>query len=143
MIKIYTAGKMNGLSYEQQLSWRMRFQTELENRSDQLITFIHPPLFYNYGATRHKTEREVMEWELNQIRTCDIVVVNLNEVNSTTGTHMELGFINAMNMIGNKHIYVVGIGSTRNVHPWIECSMLRVEPTIESACDYIAEYLLM
>lgn len=142
-IKIYTAGKMSGIPFDDQMKWRKEFEGCLRNHTDKALTFIHPPLYYNYDHLNHKTEAEIKEWELNQLRECDIVIVNLKDVNTTVGTHFELGFINALNILGNKHVYVIGIGNENNIHPWIELSMFREEPNIESACEYITEYLLI
>lgn len=142
-IKIYTAGKMSGLTLEQQMQWRTELEYKLRKFSEVKIEFIHPPLFYNYEKTYHKSEAEIKEWELNKIRECDIVVVNLDGIGSSVGTHFELGFINAMNMFGNKHIYVIGIGDTENLYSWIELSTLRIEPDVDSACQYINDYLLV
>lgn len=142
-IKIYTAGKMSGLTLEQQMQWRTELEYKLRKFSEVKIEFIHPPLFYNYEKTYHKSEAEIKEWELNKIRECDIVVVNLDGIGSSVGTHFELGFINAMNMFGNKHIYVIGIGDTKNLYSWIELSTLRIEPDVDSACQYINDYLLV
>ena len=141
--KIYTAGKMSGITFEDQMKWRKEFEHCLREHTDKQLSFLHPPLYYNYESINHKTEAEIKEWELNQLRDCNIVIVNLRDVNTTVGTHFELGFINAVNMFGNKHIYVIGIGDETNIHPWIELSMFRQEPNIESACDYITEYLLL
>ena len=142
-IKLYTAGKMSGIPFEDQMKWRSEFEYTLRKFTDEPLSFIHPPMYYNYEHLNHKTEAEIKEWELNKIRECDIVVVDLNDINTTVGTHIELGFINAVNMLGGKHIYVVGIGDTKDIHPWIDLSLLRCEPDIESACRYITEYLLV
>lgn len=141
--RIYTAGKMSGIPFEEQMQWRKEFENSMKTFTDKKLSFLHPPLYYNYEKLNHKTEAEIKEWELNQIRECDIVIVNLNGINTTVGTHFELGFINAINMLGTKHIYVIGIGEETNIHPWIELSIFRHEPNIESACEYIAEYLLI
>ena len=44
--KIYTCGRMNGLSYEEQMKWRNAIQEAIELRTDRKVTFIHPPLYY-------------------------------------------------------------------------------------------------
>ena len=143
-IKIYTAGKMSGLTFEEQMQWRSVFEYKLKKISDEVLVFLHPPLYYNYESPPlHKSEAEIKEWELNKIRECDIVVVNLDGINDSIGTHIELGLINAMNMFGNKHIYVIGIGDATDKHPWIQSSLLRVEPDIDAACNYINDYLLV
>jgi len=142
-IKIYTAGKMSGIPFEEQMKWREEFEYKLKQYSDCEISFIHPPLYYNYDYINHKTEAEIKEWELNQLRKCDIVIVNLKEIDTSVGTHFELAFVNAMNMFGDKHIFVVGIGEEENIHPWIKLSLFRQEPDLNSACQYIIEYLLI
>ena len=142
-IKIYTCGKMSNLSFDEQMEWRINFQLCMQSITDTPITYIHPPLYYNYEHTNHKTEAEIKVWELNQIRSSDIVIVNLNDINKSVGSHFELGFIDAINMFGNKHIYVIGVGDTSHVHPWIELNLFRHEPDIASACQYIKDYLLV
>lgn len=142
-IKIYTAGKMSGLSFAEQTDWRSAFEKALLSKASRPVTVVIPPMYYNYLSQNHNSEAEVKEWDLNQIRDSDIVVVNLQGIESSIGTHFELGFINAINSFGEKHIFVVGIGNSENVHPWIGLSMFRCEPDIESAADYIANYLLV
>ena len=143
MKKIYTAGKMLGITYEDQMSWRYEAERKIENKTDELIRFIHPPLFYNYDTPTHKTEREVMDWDLSHLKDCDIVVVNLEGIEDSTGTHYELATVNAINSAGSRHIYVIGFGSPKTeLHPWIELSLHRKEDTLDGATDYICRYLL-
>lgn len=140
--KIYTAGKMSGLDYDEQMDWRWKIESLVRVMSDNVI-FVHPPRYYRYGASLHKTEREVMLWDLNQIRESDIVVVNLDNIKDTVGTHMELGFIEALNQTGNKHIFVVGIGKPDVDHPWLNEVLFRREDTVEKAASFISSYLLV
>lgn len=143
MKKIYTAGKMLGLTYQDQMSWRHEAEREIESKTDELIKFIHPPLFYNYDTPTHKTEREVKDWALSQIKDCDIIVVNLEGITESIGTHYELATANAINTTGMKHIYVIGFGNPGiELHPWIELSLHRREDTLDAATDYICRYLL-
>ena len=47
--KIYTAGKMGGLSYEEQMGWRLELEVELRAKYDyggRNARFIHPPCYY-------------------------------------------------------------------------------------------------
>lgn len=146
--KIYTAGKMGGLDLPQQMDWRFDLESAVRreaaaNASMYALSFVHPPLFYRYDKTWHQTEREAMQWDLAQIRDSDIVVVNLDNIADSIGTHMELGFIEAMNQFGNHHIHVIGIGEPNVEHPWLHEMMSRIEPTIADAAVYIAEYLLV
>lgn len=139
--KIFTAGKMGGLSYDEQMKWRKDFETTLRSRCDKSLTFVHPPMFYQYGDETN--EKEAREWEINQLKDSDIVVVNLTTIADSIGTHIELGIIEAMNQFGYKHIHLIGVGRPNVSHPWIQMGMLRHESTLEDAADYISTYLLL
>lgn len=143
--KIYTAGKMGGLRLIDQIEWRLNFETALQKAYDGSceIACVHPPLYYRYDEQFHRTEREVMQWDLSQIRDSDIVVIDLNTISDSIGTHMELGYIEAMNQFGDHHIYVIGIGKPNANHPWLNEVVFRTEETVEAAALYIAEYLLV
>lgn len=141
--KIYTAGKMGGLTYEQQMLWRSQIEHLVKKQTDKSVNFIHPPMFYQYGQNYHKSEREAMIWDISQIKDSDIVVVDLNTIADSIGTHIELGIAEAMNEFGYKHIHVIGIGEPNTDHPWIPLTTLRIEPTVEKAAEYIVNYLLV
>lgn len=143
--KIYTCGKMSGLSYSQQMKWRKNIEKLIRDKFNQkhAITFIHPPFYYNYVIAKHKSEKEILDWEMMQLHDCDIVIVNLNQIDSTTGSHMELGAVQGINRFGDKYIFVVGIGDDKNLHPWIKETCNRIEKSYSDAAEYIAEYLLI
>lgn len=140
--KVYTAGKMSGLSYDEQIGWRLELEHLVRTVSDNVI-FVHPPHYYRYDAELHKTEREAMVWDLSQIRDSDIVVVNLENIGDSIGTHMELGFIEAMNQMSTKHIHLIGFGKPYVEHPWLNEVLLRREDTLKQAAAYISAYLLV
>lgn len=132
---------MGGLSHDDQMKWRKDFETILRSRCDKHLTFIHPPMFYQYGDEMN--EREARGWEINQLKDSDIVVVDLTTIADSIGTHMELGIVEAMNEFGYKHINVVGVGAPNTNHPWIPLSVFRCEDTLEDAADFIIDYLLI
>lgn len=140
--KVYTAGKMSGLSYDEQMGWRLELERLVRTISDNVL-FIHPPRYYRYGDGMHKSEREAMVWDLSQIRDSDIVVVNLDNIDDSIGTHMELGFIEAVNQMSAKHIHLIGFGKPSVEHPWLNEVLLRREDTIEKAAAYVSAYLLV
>lgn len=142
--KIYTCGRMSGIPYEKQMEWRKKIEEAISFRTSRKITFVHPPLYYGYHEQLHKSEREVKDWELKQVCDCDIVIVNLDGIMESIGSHMELGAVCGTNITGNKQISVIGFGeSDKPIHPWIELSMLRYEKDLVDAADYIAKYLLI
>lgn len=139
--KIFTAGKMGGLTYEEQMKWRKDIEQKIKWRTDENVVFIHPPQFYSYTDRISETEKKT--WKMSQIKDSDIVIVNLSNIEDSIGTHIELGLIDGMNQFGYKQIHVVGIGKPNTNHPWIELSMLHQEDLIEDAAAYIVDYLLI
>ena len=140
--KIYTAGAMRNVNGFEQHGWRNSIEDLIRERTDKSVIFVHPPKFYRYGEGLHKTEQEVIEWEISQILDSDIVIVNLSKIKDSIGTHMELGAIAAANRLG-KHIYVIGLWDSDTDHPWIDCALFRKEKTLADAVDYIVNYLLL
>lgn len=143
MKKIYTAGKMSGLTREEQLGWRTEFASLLDDVMGISVKVVNPPLFYDPNdPDASSVEAEAKEWDLAQIRDSDVVVINLDGIEDSIGTHYELGYINAINSFGNKHIYVVGFGGKRDFHPWIKLSLFRWEPNVIAAADFVAKFCL-
>ena len=142
--KVYTAGRMSGIQYLDQINWRIDIQNAIMERTEENVEFIHPPYFYNYDEQNHRSDAEILEWEMSQLNDCDIVIVNLDGIESSIGTHMELGAVQGINRFSGKHIYVVGIGSpSQELHPWIREACIRIEADMDNAAEYIAKYLLV
>lgn len=143
--KIYTAGKMAGLDYAAQMGWRLDIEECVKSAStkDQSVRFIHPPMYFKYGQDDAR-EDEVIAWEINQVCQSDVVVVNLDQIESTIGTHMELGAVLGANLAGRKPIFIVGVGKpTAPLHPWIKEACVRMFEDYWDAADYICRYLLV
>lgn len=139
---IYTCGKMRGLTLSEQMNWRINIEKAIERTKpeDVAVTFIHPPFYYNYEYDSHKSQQEVKRWEIGVVKQkCDIIIVDLNGINDSVGSHYELATAEAI----NRYIPIVGIGNTDGVHPWILDSMLRVEENREDAAEFISTYLLL
>ena len=138
--KIFTSGKMGGLSYEEQMKWRSQLEYLIRQQTNEKVTFIHPPDYFDYNFPDQKTAKE---WEINQVIDSDIVVVDFGSIKDSIGTHMELGVIHAINRIGNKHIATVGIGRPDTNHPWIQSSVFYQVVDVKEAADFICKYLLI
>lgn len=143
--KIYTCGKMSGTTLEHQMKWRKLLEECVRIRYDgsDRIKFVHPPMFFNYEFKSHKTDKEILEWEMKQLHDCDILVVDFDGINDTVGSHMELGAVQGINRFGDRYIYVIGVGDSSNLHPWIKESCMRIEDNHYKAAKYIVEYLLI
>ena len=137
---IYIAGKMSGLNHTNMMTWRacvvdkLKTLAEINGTNCQII---NPAEFYNYHNNAHKTEREIMQFELNHVKQSDVVIVNLRDINQSIGTCIEVyeAFKN--------NIPVVAFGTDEEhevTHPWIKECISRHEETMEAACLYIADF---
>lgn len=129
--------------YERIGCWGTKVSNAISSFSDKTITYIYPYEYYQYKDEVVQNNTEVMRWEINQLRDCDIVIVDLSTIRDEIDTHVELGVINAINSMGNKYIYVVGIGKSNTKNPWILQSVFHSEDTIKDMAKYISHYLLI
>ena len=142
--KIFTSGKMGGLTFEQQMKWRMNLEIEIKKQIEKLanppkVVFIHPPEFFDYEFPNQDIAKE---WEINQLMDSDIAVFNLSNINDSIGTHMELGIVYATNKLSpNKHITTIGIGKPDTDHPWIKTFCCLDDE--KAAAEFITKYLLL
>jgi hypothetical protein len=137
---IYEAGKMSGISIEEMTTWRNEFKLEFKNRCEKEdisnpFNIVSPTDFYSFEEKKHKTEREVMDYDLWLIKNSTLIVVNLDYPNSI-GTAIELYEANK-----KLNIPVIGFGTTIN-HPWIEgCVNVKFD-TMDEVIDYIFEFYI-
>jgi nucleoside 2-deoxyribosyltransferase len=143
-IKIYLAGKMSGLSYEQMYYWRKFTKDLLEDAASEArysAMVINPVDFYNYENRKHQSEAEVEDYDLAHVVTSDLIVVNLEGLDSSDGTKIELHDANY-----HHKIPVIAFGDLdtyENLHPWIKRDITRVENSIEDVVQYIKDFYLI
>ena len=102
-----------------------------------------PTKFYSYNDYNdlsHITEKEVMRYELNQLRRSDIVLVNLDSVDDSIGTAQEIlyAYLLSIPIIG----FIEDEESTY-IHPWIKEEVDKIfvgENSKDEAVDYIRTY---
>lgn len=138
-VKIYLSGGMSNVSWEEQTKWRKQIQDAIKfgdyDYSKKPIYF-DPPQYYNYEEILHKSEKEIMEFELNALRKSDLVIVNFNKP-SSIGTAMELMLAKEL------RIPIVGLNKDKkDVHPWLlECCM-RVCDDMRELVQYVVDFYL-
>lgn len=142
-LKIYLAGKMSGLTFEESDKWRRDFKRVFKremNYDTMHYTVINPNDYYNFKNPSHQNEREVMQYDLNHVRNSDIIVVNLDDINTSIGTAIEL-YVAAQN-----NIPVLAWGSNEEwfvAHPWLKECITRWDTGIMDICRYIRDFYLM
>ncbi len=143
-LKIYEAGKMCGLSFDEMNRWRVDLKNILINEARYAgyqVQIINPVEFYNFEEKRYQSEEEVMEFDLYHVRTSDIIVVNLDGLSSSDGTKIEIHDAKYHNKIpviafGNKELY-------NNLHPWVKNCITRVENNILGIAEYIKDFYMI
>ena len=137
-VKIYLSGGMGNLSFEEQSRWRKQVTMAIKENYDcaKKPIFFNPVNYFNFESVRYKTQREVMQFDLNGLRHCDLVIVNFNDPNSI-GTCAELAIAYDMK------IPIVGINKDGNeLHPWLECFCDRMCDSIREAVEYVVDFYL-
>lgn len=137
-VKIYLSGGMGALSFEEQSKWRnqiinaIKFNYECEKNP----IFFNPVDYFNFEEVRYKTQKEVMQFDLNGLRHSDLVIVNFNDP-SSLGTCAELAIAYDMK------IPIVGINKDgKKLHPWLECFCDRMCESVKEAVEYVVEFYL-
>lgn len=143
-LKIYLAGKMSGLSFKEMNDWRQDLEMQLElaaQISGYQIQVINPVDYFNFKEKRYQSEIEVEEYDLAHVTSSNIIIVNLDGLNSSDGTKIEIHDARYHNRIpvivfGNKKLY-------EDLHPWIKNDITRVEETMEDVVRYIQEFYMI
>ena len=137
-VRVYLSGGMGNLSFEEQSRWRQQIIDAIKYNYDceKKVSFFNPVNYYNFEEVRYRSEREVMEFDLYNLRNSNLVVVSFNDVKSI-GTAMEL-------MLAKEyHIPVIGFGvNGQSIHPWLLECCTRVCDSLKEAVNHIVEFYL-
>ena len=138
-VRIYLAGGMTGISLEEQTKWRKQVQDAIkygEYDLNKTPIFFDPTTHYSLFEKEHKSEREVFEYDLYNLKHSDIVVVNFNAPESI-GTAMELM------LAKENHMPVIGLNKNDvELHPWVSECVTRVCDNMRELVEYVVEYFL-
>lgn len=136
--RIYLSGGMKGTSWEEQTKWRRQFADAIKwnYEFDKNASVFDPTQYYNYEETLQKSEKEIMEFELNALRNSDLVVVNFNEP-SSIGTSMELMLAYEL------RIPIVALNKDKKeIHPWLLETCSRVCDNMRELVEYVVDFYL-
>ena len=141
---IYLAGAMSCYFNTDQHDYPKKWREDAKEYVKKLydgITLISPTDFYEIGKNYHKSETEVMRFDLRMVRESDIVLVNLKDLHSSLGTSDEIlyAFIRGNTVIG----FIDDESELKNIHPWKIEQIDRIETgkdSMKRAIDYIYRY---
>lgn len=139
VVKIYLSGGMGNLTFEEQSKWRKQIMQAIkygDYHCAKTPSFFNPVDYYNFTEVRYRSEREVMEFDLNALRNSDLVIVNFNDPNSL-GTCAELAIAKEL------HIPVIGINKDKvKLHPWLVEFTTRMCDSLREAVEHVVEFYL-
>ena len=88
--RIYLAGAMGCYGEDPYpYTWRNKVKQFFIYHSDNFEIF-SPIDYYNYQNTNHKSEKEIMLYELNALQDSKIMLVNLKDLDKSIGTSDEI-----------------------------------------------------
>lgn len=130
---------MGNLSFEEQSKWRKNISEAIKTEgcdSEKKASIFNPVNYYNFEINSHKSEKEIMEFDLYNLRNSNLVIVNFNDEKSI-GTAMEL-------MIAKEYnIPIIAFGTKdKQIHPWLIESCTRVCDDMREVVDHIIQFYL-
>lgn len=130
---------MGALSFEEQSKWRRQVTDAIrfgDYDYEKKPIFFNPVNFYNFEEKHQKTEREVFEFDLYNLRNSDLVIVNFNDQKSI-GTAMELMLAKELN------IPVIGFGiDGKEIHPWLLECCTRICSNLREVVEHVVNFYL-
>lgn len=147
MLKIYLSGAMSCYSTKKEANeWKVyviRLITEYCNMTDSKFYCFNPCDYYNYWTDQKQyySEKEAMRYDLNMLKNCNLVIVNLKDLDKSIGTSDEILYAYLHN------IPIIGFCEEKEfvLHPWKEEQIDRIETgndALKKAVKYVFEYYL-
>lgn len=133
-LNIYLSGGMADLTFEESDEWRQTIEHELQYDA---VKVFNPNWYYNYeNPEEFDTDKEVMDFDLYNLRRADLVIVNFNSPKSI-GTAQELA------LAYEWKIPIVGLNTQGNeLHPWLEIECTKMFEEMVDLIQYVKDYYL-
>ena len=131
--KIYLCGPIMDEHEGHARAWRDK-ATKLLGKHFTLLD----PMRRNFKDREVDSANEIVEFDLQDIRDADIVIVNYNK--ASIGTSMEVFYASH-----NLKKFVVGFSpfSFKDSSPWMVKFCTKILPDLETACTYIKEHFVL
>lgn len=133
---------MSGLSYEEYNTWRVDISQKLLHNStrydcDVRLQLVNPVDYFNFEEQYHKTEREVMKFDLRHVKSSDLIIVNFNKAVSQ-GTTAELA------VAYDHDIPILGLNEKDvELHPWDIEFCDRIFTSMDKLVDYVTNFYMI
>lgn len=140
---IYLAGGMGKFgkeNFDEANQWRIICKDTLERfEGFYKIKVINPNDYFNFieEPPAYKTQREIMEFDLNKVRNADLIIVNFNDMYS-------LGTMSEIAIAYEKRIPIIGFDLDKQIlHPWQIEMTNRIFNNINEMLKYVQHYYLI
>lgn len=143
-LKVYLAGKMSGLSWEEMQQWRREFAQHVNEHTYNCNMFrnvyiFNPCDYYNPLLSEDDVDglidREAMQFDIYHLKDSDIMVANLE--GNSIGTAMEVAIAK------DNDIPVIGICNNESeLHPWLKESCMVLCDSLHDAEEYVCDYFI-
>lgn len=141
--QIYLAGGMQKFGkekFEEGNKWRTICKRNLEEDvyTEYMVKVINPNDYFSFikEPSKHRTEREIMEFDLNKVRNSDLIIINFNDMYS-------LGSMAELAIAYEKRIPVIGLDiEKQKLHPWQVEMCNRIFDNINDMLEYVEEFYL-
>lgn len=125
--------------FKESNTWRSKCINELKHYDSAYnILITNPNDYFNFMSEvpAYKTQREVMEFDLNKVRNANLVIVNFNNMYSL-GTMAEIA------IAYERRIHIIGLNeSNQELHPWQIEMCNRIFDDIYDMLDYVKDFYL-
>lgn len=132
-------GKFGKENFSKGNTWRVYCKNILENcECNYRVSVCNPNDFFNFfdEPPRYKTQLEVMNLDLNKLRSSDLIIANFNDMYS-------LGSMAELAIAHERRIPVVGLDlDKQELHPWQVCMCERIFSNVDEMLDYIQDFYL-
>ena len=142
-LTIYLAGRMGGLTKTEYNTWREVLRKKLEIAAEccnSMIQVINPADYFDFDNIEGHTDKEIMQFDLNMVRQSDIVIANINGINESIGTAIEVYEANRLNI---PVIAYTDRDVADDIHPWIENCFSTVQMRKDELIDYIRDFYMV
>ncbi len=145
MLRVYLAGAISGISYEEATGWRNKVQLAFERwRTHKPPVCIIDPMRQKsylseesciasvYPGTTTSSSRAIYQRDRFDVQRCDVLLVNLsvNSGRNSVGTLVEIGMADAWGKL------ILIVSDQEVCHPFLTENSI-VFPTLEDAIEFI------
>lgn len=132
-------GKFGKENFDEGNQWRIVCKDTLENfEGNYKIKVINPNDYFNFieEPPAYKSQREIMEFDLNKMRNSDLIIANFNDMYS-------LGTMSEIAIAYERRIPIIGLDiNNQTLYPWQIEMTNRIFNDINEMLEYVKHYYL-